>query len=77
MKEKIPNKHAGPPATLSRRELLCAAAAAGGVMIASDCGAGGVAAQQTACSDPQLQDAMRKYGGEFGQLGKGDSHGDL
>ncbi len=77
MKEKIPNIHAGTPATLSRRGLLCAAAAAGGAMIAADGSAAVLPANGSAISDPQLRAALLKYGGEFGQFGKGGSHGDL
>ena len=77
MKERTTNTHAGATVTLKRRDLLCAAAAAGGAIIAAGTGAATLPASGTAIPDPELRAAMLKYGGEFGQLGKGDSHGDL
>jgi len=77
MKQKEPTNHAGLPGTLNRRELLCAAAAVSGVLLAADGGAAASPDAGTVSADPRLHAAMRKYGGEFGQFGKGGSHGDL
>lgn len=77
MKDRTSSKRPGLPSTLKRRELLCAAAAAGGALIATDGFAAGSPAPGTAISDPRLRAAMQKYGGEFGQFGKGGSHGDI
>ena len=77
MKEKEPTNHSGLPGTLNRRELLCAAAAVGGAMLAADGGAAVSPDKGTVIADPRLHAAMRKYGGEFGQFGKGGSHGGL
>ena len=77
MKERISKTHTGATVTLKRRDLLCAAAAAGGAIIAAGTGAATLPASATAITDPELRAAMLKYGGEFGQLGKGGSHGDL
>jgi hypothetical protein len=77
MKEKEPTIHSGLTGTLNRRELLCVAAAIGGAMLAADGGAAASPAAGTAIADPRLHAAMLKYGGEFGQFGKGGSHGGL
>ncbi len=77
MKDRTSSTQAGLPRWLKRRDLLCAAAAAGGAMLAAEGSMAGLPSTETAISDPQLRAAMLKYGGEFGQLGKGGSHGDL
>ena len=77
MKEPTSSKRSRPPGALKRRDLLCAAAVAGGAMIAAKTSASDVPDQRPAISDPQLRAAMLKYGGEFGEIGKGGSHGDL
>jgi len=77
MKARTSSKHGVRTGMLKRRDLLCAAAAAGGALIAASNSAADAPAQVIANSDPLLRAALLKYGGEFGQLGKGGSHGDL
>lgn len=71
--EEIP----APVAALSRRQLLAGAAVTGGLLATGARAAAPVAG--TTVADPQLRDALRRYGGEFGQLGSdtGGHHGDL
>ena len=77
MKDRTSSTYSGAPVTLKRRDLLCAAAAAGGAMIALNSSAESLPAGGTVISDTRLRAALLKYGGEFGQHGKGDSHGNL
>lgn len=62
---------------LNRRGLLGAAAAAGGVLIVADVAAAALPTKPAGISDPRLRTALLQYGGEFGQIGKGGSHGDI
>ena len=77
MKEQIAAAIPGVTVRLNRRNLLCAAAAAGGALIATDSISAGLRAKGNNATDPRLRAALLKYGGEFGQAGKGGSHGDL
>ncbi len=78
MTESIATTKSNRTVSLKRRELLCAAVAAGGVLMASGPAIAGLPGTiRPSNSDPQLVAALRKYGGEFGQAGKGGNHGDL
>ena len=71
------NTKAGPPASISRRQLLAGAAATGGALMIAGQAAATPPPAATPIADPELRMALEKYGGEFGQAGKGGSDGDL
>lgn len=65
------------PVPMSRRQLLAGVAATGTLLVT---GSGTAAVPHASpVRDPQLREALRRYGGEFGQLGSdtGDEHGHL
>lgn len=77
MHKKRSDEFTTTSAPLSRRQLLAGVAATGGLLVA---GAGTAAVPAaTPVKDPQLREALRRYGGEFGQLGSdtGGEHGHL